>query len=62
MAKSMLRIAVMFSHGVKSIRLNEKRNYYRHIPSNASTTAYNRWLILGERFRQAALKVVGKDG
>ena len=45
----------MISHGIDSISLYRKRDYYKHI---SSTNPEERWQNLGSRLRRAADKMV----
>lgn len=60
MIETVKRIACMVLYGASSISMTEKRNYFRHVPMNASREAAVRWFHIGLRMRDSMNKVVGE--
>ncbi|WP_288571293.1 hypothetical protein [uncultured Mitsuokella sp.] len=60
MAEFVISTARMILHGIDSIGSNQKRDYMKHVPKNASQASAERWHDIGQRLRQATDKVVGK--
>lgn len=62
MAKAIIEFVRMVSHGIDSISLTEKRDYWEHVPGTPEEEAGKRWQALGERFRNSMNKVVAGSG
>ena len=62
MLKKIFNAVRMLHHGVDSISLYQKRDYYQYIPKNAGESALKRWQNIGERLYKAADKVVKHGG
>lgn len=58
MSKKVELLTEKIFHGVASLSINKKRDYYRHVHSDVALSTNERWQMLGARLRKSADKVV----
>lgn len=58
MSKKVALLTEKIFHGVASLSITKKRDYYRHIHSDVASSTNERWQMLGARLRKSADKVV----